>query len=55
MLRLKKISAVLAIAAALALAPAALAGVSCPWDLDGDANVGFTDLLELLTNWGPCP
>ena len=45
--------------------------VSCDWDLDGDDNVGTTDLLlllgawgdpygtadlvELLGNWGPCP
>ena len=44
---------------------------SCPWDLDGDGNVGTgdlillhgswgdpygtADLLALLANWGPCP
>ena len=44
--------------------------VSCPWDLDGDFNVGTgdlilllgswgdpygtADLIELLGNWGPC-
>ncbi len=55
MLRLKKISAVLGIAAALALAPAAIAGDSCPWDLDSDGDVGFTDLLTLLEAWGPVP
>ncbi len=55
MLGLKKISTVLAIAAPLALAPAAIAGVSCPWDLDDDGNVGFTDLLILLDAWGPIP
>ncbi len=43
----------------------------CPWDLDGDGNVGTgdlilllgswgdpygtADLIELLGNWGPCP
>ncbi len=27
----------------------------CPWDLDGDGNVGVPDLLELILNWGPCP
>ena len=43
----------------------------CPWDLDGDNNVGTgdlilllgswgdpygtADLIELLGNWGPCP
>ena len=26
----------------------------CPADLDGDGNVGASDLLELLFNWGPC-
>ncbi len=45
--------------------------VSCPWDLDGDGNVGTgdlilllgswgdpygtADLIELLGAWGPCP
>ncbi len=45
--------------------------VLCPWDLDGDGNVGVGDLLILLANWsnpydvadllrmlaawGPCP
>lgn len=24
----------------------------CPWDLDGDGNVGTSDLLELLAGWG---
>ena len=27
----------------------------CPWDFDGDGEVGFQDLLKLLSNWGPCP
>lgn len=27
----------------------------CPWDFDGDNNVGFQDLLKVLSNWGPCP
>ena len=27
----------------------------CPWDFDGDGNVGVSDLLDLLANWGPCP
>ena len=26
----------------------------CPADLDGDGNVGITDFLDLLANWGPC-
>lgn len=28
---------------------------SCPSDIDGDGNVGATDLLILLVNWGICP
>ena len=27
---------------------------SCTGDLDGDGNVGVTDLLSLLASWGPC-
>jgi hypothetical protein len=27
----------------------------CPWDLNGDGNVGFADLLKVLSEWGPCP
>ncbi len=26
-----------------------------PPDFDGDGNVGASDLLTLLVNWGPCP
>jgi len=26
----------------------------CP-DTDGDGNVGFSDLLAVLSSWGPCP
>ncbi|NNF43927.1 MAG: multicopper oxidase family protein [Phycisphaerales bacterium] len=26
----------------------------CPADLDGDRDVGFTDLLTVLASWGPC-
>ena len=33
----------------------AWAAASCPADLTGDGNVGASDLLELLFNWGPCP
>ncbi|MEE9130742.1 MAG: hypothetical protein V3T84_12045 [Phycisphaerales bacterium] len=29
--------------------------VPCPSDFDGDGNVGASDLLTLLVNWGPCP
>ncbi|MEE8154218.1 MAG: hypothetical protein V3T53_04575 [Phycisphaerales bacterium] len=27
----------------------------CPADFDGNGNVGASDLLMLLANWGPCP
>ncbi len=27
----------------------------CPWDLDGSGDVGVSDFLDLLGNWGPCP
>ncbi len=27
----------------------------CPWDLDGDGDVGVKDLLILLAAWGPVP
>ena len=30
-------------------------GDPCPADLDGDANVGIVDFLQLLAAWGPCP
>ena len=26
---------------------------SCPWDYNGDGNVGITDFLALLEVWGP--
>jgi hypothetical protein len=28
--------------------------VECPADTDGDGTVGFTDLVAVLTAWGPC-
>ena len=28
---------------------------NCPWDLDGDGNVGVSDFLALLGAWGTCP
>jgi len=27
----------------------------CPWDLDGDGEVGVTDFLEVLAAWGTDP
>lgn len=30
-------------------------GCSCPWDLNGNGNVGASDLLALIAAWGPCP
>ncbi|NNF43962.1 MAG: hypothetical protein HKN62_13145 [Phycisphaerales bacterium] len=32
----------------------ALLAASCPADLDGDASVGFSDLLRMLAFWGVC-
>ena len=29
-----------------------IAGSPCPWDLDVNGNVGTSDLLELLAQWG---
>ena len=26
----------------------------CPSDLDGDGEVGASDLAQLLSSWGPC-
>ena len=26
----------------------------CLWDLDANGSVGASDLLSLLTSWGPC-
>ncbi len=31
------------------------AGPACPWDLDGDGQVGITDFLDLLKAWGSNP
>ncbi|MBT8484083.1 MAG: hypothetical protein HKO59_02510 [Phycisphaerales bacterium] len=30
-------------------------GDECPADIDGSGDVGFTDLLQILGLWGPCP
>ncbi len=40
--------------AGLALA-AHVVAAACPADLDGDLDVGFSDLLLVLSTWGPCP
>lgn len=29
-------------------------GLPCPWDIDGTGDVGISDLLDLLADWGPC-
>ncbi|NNF43228.1 MAG: hypothetical protein HKN62_09280 [Phycisphaerales bacterium] len=49
------------LAATLAVTPATLAAgttcgglVDCPADFDGSGDVGFADLLALLSAWGPC-
>ena len=33
----------------------ATGGDPCPADIDGDANAGILDYLQLLGAWGPCP
>jgi len=30
-------------------------GIDCPADLDANGSVGFSDLLRVLSAWGPCP
>ncbi len=32
-----------------------IVGKLCPWDLDLDGNVGITDFLDLLAQWGTDP
>ncbi len=32
----------------------ALESCQCASDLDGDGSVGFTDLVQLISDWGPC-
>ena len=32
----------------------AIESCQCASDLDGDGAVGFTDLVELISVWGPC-
>jgi hypothetical protein len=27
----------------------------CPWDLNGNGDVDFADILQVIGNWGPCP
>ena len=40
---------------AIAWAEQHLVESPCPSDLDGDGDVGFADLLDLLAAWGTCP
>ena len=28
---------------------------ACPWDLNGDGMIDFSDLLQLISHWGACP
>lgn len=44
----------LAVTGALVPAVIEVADASCPGDLDDDGQVAFSDLLELLSAWGPC-
>ncbi len=49
------LGALVAVVIAPALSPVAVAGPVCPWDLDGDDQVGITELLALLGQWGSDP
>ncbi len=41
---------------AAAIVTFALAGdPTCPSDVDNNATVGTSDLLQVLADWGPCP
>ncbi|MBT8484191.1 MAG: hypothetical protein KJO43_01340, partial [Phycisphaerae bacterium] len=42
-----------ALFAFLMLASTATAG-TCVGDIDGDGDVGFSDLLSVISAWGPC-
>ena len=33
----------------------AACAVPCPFDVTGDAQIGFEDLVAILSAWGPCP
>ena len=37
------------------MGPLEFQAVACPWDLDGDGEIGITDFLTLLGLWGTAP
>ena len=39
----------------LALLAAGGNDLGCPANFDGNDDVGASDVLALLVNWGPCP
>ena len=39
----------------VAVDPVCPPGNPCPWDFDGSGDVGVSDFLDLLGNWGACP
>lgn len=46
----------LALCAVGGLTSVTVAGVDdCPADVDGSGDIGFNDLVLVLSNWGPCP
>ena len=49
----RPLASVAALAAGAVITASTHAG--CPGDIDGDGMTGFSDLLELLAAWGPCP
>ncbi len=39
----------------LIASPILMASAGCPGDIDGDGQIGTSDLLALLAAWGPNP
>ena len=40
---------------AVAVLAGAIAGGTCPSDVNNDGTVGIQDFLQVLGDWGPCP
>ena len=40
---------------AVAVLAGAVAGGTCPSDVNNDGTVGIQDFLQVLSDWGPCP
>jgi hypothetical protein len=53
-MRASRTSLAMTIATAVFLLPQTATAFTCDADLNGDGQVGTADLLELLSQWGPC-